>query len=49
VLAFSSLTLARRGVPMAFIENRGAKIYWDEQGQGEPVLLIMGLGWASAM
>src|SRR4029077_11618638 len=34
---------------MSFIENRGAKIYWDEQGQGEPILLIMGLGWASNM
>ncbi len=28
---------------MPFIENQGAKIYWDERGQGEPVLLIMGL------
>jgi pimeloyl-ACP methyl ester carboxylesterase len=34
---------------MSFAENRGAKIYWDEQGQGEPVLLIMGLGWSSNM
>jgi 3-oxoadipate enol-lactonase len=34
---------------MAFVKNQGAKIYWDEQGQGEPVLLIMGLGWASPM
>jgi pimeloyl-ACP methyl ester carboxylesterase len=34
---------------MCLVENRGAKIYWDEQGQGEPVLLIMGLGWASNM
>jgi pimeloyl-ACP methyl ester carboxylesterase len=34
---------------MAFVENQGAKIYWDELGQGEPVLLIMGLGWASPM
>src|ERR1700746_3134095 len=34
---------------MAFVENQGAKIYWDEQGQGEPVLLIMGLGYPSAM
>jgi 3-oxoadipate enol-lactonase len=34
---------------MAFVENQGAKIHWDEQGQGEPVLLIMGLGWASPM
>jgi len=34
---------------MAFIENQGTKIYWDEQGQGAPVLLIMGLGYASCM
>jgi len=34
---------------MPFVENQGAKIYWDEQGQGTPVLLIMGLGYASAM
>jgi pimeloyl-ACP methyl ester carboxylesterase len=34
---------------MALVENQGAKIYWDEQGQGAPVLLIMGLGYGSAM
>jgi 3-oxoadipate enol-lactonase len=34
---------------MAFIENRGAKIYWDERGQGAPILLIMGLGYPSDM
>ena len=34
---------------MAFIENQGARIYWDEQGKGEPVLLIMGLGYPSDM
>lgn len=34
---------------MPFTQNQGIKIYWDEQGQGEPVLLIMGLGWASQM
>ena len=34
---------------MAFINNQGAKIYWDEQGAGEPVLLIMGLGYPSDM
>jgi 3-oxoadipate enol-lactonase len=34
---------------MSLIENRGAKIYWDERGQGEPVLMIMGLGWSSNM
>jgi 3-oxoadipate enol-lactonase len=34
---------------MAFVENQGAKIYWDEQGQGEPVLLVMGLAYPSQM
>jgi pimeloyl-ACP methyl ester carboxylesterase len=34
---------------MPWVENQSAQIYWDEQGQGEPVLLIMGLGWASPM
>jgi pimeloyl-ACP methyl ester carboxylesterase len=34
---------------MAFVENHGAKIYWDDEGQGAPVLLIMGLGAASAL
>lgn len=34
---------------MPFVENRGAKLYWDEQGQGDPVLLIMGLGYPSAL
>src|ERR1039458_6719389 len=34
---------------MPFVENQGAKIYWDEQGQGAPVLLIMGLGYTSVM
>ncbi len=32
---------------MPFAENQGTRIYWEEEGQGEPVLLIMGLGWAS--
>jgi len=34
---------------MAFIENQGAKIYWDQQGHGAPLLLIMGLGYPSDM
>ena len=32
---------------MAFTVNQGAKIYWDEVGEGEPLLLIMGLGYPS--
>lgn len=34
---------------MPFAENQATKIHWDEQGQGQPVLLMMGLGWASNM
>src|SRR5882672_6274017 len=34
---------------MAFVNNQEAKMYWDEQGEGEPVLLIMGLGYPSVM
>jgi 3-oxoadipate enol-lactonase len=32
---------------MAFVQNQGAKIYWDAEGKGSPILLIMGLGWPS--
>ncbi len=32
---------------MAFTANQAAKIYWDESGIGEPLLLIMGLGYPS--
>jgi len=34
---------------MSFVENQGAKIYWDEKGSGEPLLLIMGLSYPSYM
>src|SRR5271163_748926 len=34
---------------MPFTENQAAKIYWDEQGSGEPSLLIMGLSYPSYM
>jgi pimeloyl-ACP methyl ester carboxylesterase len=37
------------GASVAFVQNQGARIYWDEQGAGEPLLLIMGLGYPSAM
>jgi 3-oxoadipate enol-lactonase len=33
---------------MPFTENDSVKIYWDAQGEGAPILLIMGLGWPSA-
>ena len=29
---------------MSFVDNQGVKIYWDELGSGEPLLLINGLG-----
>jgi 3-oxoadipate enol-lactonase len=34
---------------MPYAINGNVKIYWDEQGQGQPVLLIMGLGYPSGM
>ncbi len=34
---------------MPFVENLGARIHWDEEGRGAPLLLIMGLGWPSQM
>src|SRR5215813_5670501 len=34
---------------MPFAENQQTKIYWDQEGAGEPVLLIMGLGYPSVM
>jgi len=34
---------------MPFADNQGTRIYWDEEGTGPPVLLIMGLGYPSAM
>jgi pimeloyl-ACP methyl ester carboxylesterase len=34
---------------MPFAENQGIRIYWDEQGTGAPILLIMGLGYPSTM
>ena len=34
---------------MAFVEHYGATIYWHELGEGEPIVLVMGLGCSSAM
>jgi len=34
---------------MPFAEINGVKIYWEEEGSGDPILLIMGLGWPSYM
>ena len=34
---------------MPFVENQGVRLYWDEQGSGEPLLLIMGLSYPSYM
>jgi pimeloyl-ACP methyl ester carboxylesterase len=34
---------------VAFIENEGVKLYWDQAGQGPPLLLIMGLAYPSQM
>ncbi len=34
---------------MPFAENDGTKIYWEEQGSGPPLILVMGLGYTSEM
>lgn len=34
---------------MQYVANQAARIYWDEQGRGEPVLLVMGLGYTAHM
>ena len=34
---------------MPHVANEKVRIYWDEQGQGEPILLIMGLGYTAHM
>ncbi len=34
---------------MPFIQNESVKIYWDEAGDGVPILLVMGLAYPSDM
>lgn len=34
---------------MPYIRNQNARIYWNEEGSGEPLLLIMGLGYPAVM
>jgi pimeloyl-ACP methyl ester carboxylesterase len=34
---------------MPYVDNSGVKIYWEEQGVGDPLLLIMGLGYTHDM
>jgi 3-oxoadipate enol-lactonase len=34
---------------MAFTENKGVRLHWTEQGEGTPVLLVMGHRYSSAM
>src|SRR2546423_2019565 len=34
---------------MPYVESDGARIYWEERGGGEPLLMIMGLGYSLEM
>ena len=34
---------------MPYAESNGARIYWEERGTGEPLLMIMGLGYSLEM
>jgi pimeloyl-ACP methyl ester carboxylesterase len=36
-------------VAVAYIDVDGTKLFWEASGEGEPLLLIQGLGWSSAM
>ncbi len=36
-------------VSLPYAISDGVRIYWQEQGEGDPLLLIIGLGWASDM
>ena len=34
---------------MAFAENNGVRLSWQERGQGTPILLVMGHRYSGAM
>lgn len=34
---------------MAFVNNQGVRLFWTEQGSGEPLLLVMGLSFTHEM
>ncbi len=34
---------------MPIVDSAGARIYWEASGEGDPILLIMGLGYAHQM
>lgn len=34
---------------MPYADNAGVSIYWEQEGEGPPLLLIMGLGYSMAM
>ncbi|MGA7410556.1 MAG: alpha/beta fold hydrolase [Bryobacteraceae bacterium] len=34
---------------MAYADNAGTRLYWEEQGEGEPILMIMGLSFTLDM
>jgi 3-oxoadipate enol-lactonase len=54
-LAAMSITAVRRGAiticytGMPHTTSDGTRIYWEEAGSGEPLLLIMGLGYSHEM
>src|SRR5207248_6513209 len=41
--------LGRINRNMSYANNSGVSLYWEEQGQGDPLLLIMGLGYTHDM
>lgn len=47
LVSFNKISRLRGGVKMPYATGDGAQIYWREEGEGEPLLLIMGLGCSS--
>ena len=39
----------QEGLPLAYADSDGTRIYWEVQGRGEPLVLIMGLGYSSKL
>ena len=37
------------GASVAYVDVEGTKLYWEDGGEGDPLLLIQGLGFSGAM
>lgn len=49
IVVFTSETPTCCGALVSFVETEGAQLYWSSYGNGDPVLLIMGLSFTHEM